>query len=67
VGAAPSSSPEAELAVGDQFPASAKLHALPARALEAVPRLARYQYGFVGERVLLVDPLSRAVVAEIKR
>src|SRR5207248_1598861 len=49
-------------AVGAQVPASIKLEPLPKAVVELVPKTADYQYAFVANQVLIVDPRSRTVV-----
>ena len=58
---------ESEPVVGARLPSTATLHQIPLSAVEAVPEIAPYHYAFVGDRVLLVDPVSGIVVAAIKR
>ena len=58
---------ESELVVGAQLPSTVTLHQIPLRAVEAVPEIVPYRYAFVGDRVLLVDPVTGIVVAAIKR
>jgi hypothetical protein len=52
-------------AVGAQVPASIKLEPLPKAVVELVPKTADYQYAFVANQVLIVDPRSRTVVEVI--
>jgi hypothetical protein len=49
-------------AVGAQVPASIELEPLPKAITELVPKTADYQYAFVANQVLIVDPRSRTVV-----
>jgi hypothetical protein len=52
-------------AVGAQVPASIELEPLPKAVMELVPKTADYQYAFVANEVLIVDPRSRTVVEVI--
>jgi hypothetical protein len=52
-------------AVGAQVPASIKLEPLPKAVVELVPKTADFQYAFVANQVLIVDPRSRTVVEVI--
>ncbi len=70
VGAAPSATPAAaasvvEPAIGKPVADSVKLYLMPQRAIAAAPHIERYRYAFVGERVLLVDPVTSIVVADV--
>ena len=49
-------------AVGAQVPPSIQLEPLPKAIIELVPKIADYQYAFVANQVLIVDPRSRTVV-----
>jgi Protein of unknown function (DUF1236) len=48
--------------VGAQVPQSIELEPLPKTIIELVPKIADYQYAFVANQVLIVDPRSRTVV-----
>jgi hypothetical protein len=52
-------------AVGTVLPASVAVTPLPARAAVAVPSVRPYSYATVDGRVLLVDPVTDTVVADI--
>ena len=52
-------------AVGAHVPDSIKLEPLPKAVVELVPRTADYEYAFVANQVLLVEPRSRTVVEVI--
>lgn len=67
---APSPGPEppaAELAVGAAVPPTVPLHPMPQQAIAAVPQVEAYRYVFVGDRVLLVDPITGIVIAAINQ
>ena len=49
-------------AVGAQVPASIELEPFPKAVTELVPKTADYQYAFVANQVLIVDPRSRTVI-----
>jgi hypothetical protein len=55
----------APYAVGSVLPASVAVTPLPASATVAVPSARPYRYATVDNRVLLVDPATNAVVADI--
>jgi hypothetical protein len=63
--AAPALVPAPVYAVGTVLPASVAVTPLPARAAVAVPSVRPYSYATVDGRVLLVDPATDAVVADI--
>jgi len=52
-------------AVGAHVPDAIVLEPLPKTVAELVPKLADYQYAFVANQVLIVDPTSRTVVEVI--
>jgi hypothetical protein len=52
-------------AVGSRVPPSARLAPLPRRVLAAEPELAPYRYVMFRDRVLLVDPVTSTVVADV--
>jgi uncharacterized protein DUF1236 len=52
-------------AVGAQVPPSIELEPLPKAIVELVPKAADYEYAFVANQVLIVDPRSRTVVEVI--
>ena len=53
--------------VGAQLPANVPLFAIPESAALQVPVVRRYSYAFINDRVLLVEPLTGIVVAELDR
>jgi hypothetical protein len=53
-------------AVGAQLPASIQLEPLPKAVMELVPKTADYEYAFVANQVLIVEPRSRIVVEVIQ-
>ena len=53
------------LAIGSRLPANVTLVALPEAASEHMRWLARYSYAIVNNRVLLVDPDTSVVVADL--
>jgi hypothetical protein len=52
-------------AVGAHVPDSIELEPLPKAVSELVPKTADYEYAFVANQVLIVDPRSRIVVEVI--
>jgi len=52
-------------AVGAHVPDSIKLEPLPKAVVELVPRTVDYEYAFVANQVLIVEPRSRTVVEVI--
>ena len=52
-----------KIVVGAPVPREVELEAVPS---EWGPSLSRYRYVYSGERVLLVDPETRAVVEEVE-
>jgi hypothetical protein len=52
-------------AIGAHVPDSIKLEPLPKTVVELVPKTADYEYAFVANQVLIVDPRSRTVVEVI--
>jgi hypothetical protein len=54
-------------AVGTRVPASARLAPLPRAVVAQVPAVRSYQYMLVAGRLLLVDPDTGLVVAEVTR
>jgi hypothetical protein len=55
----------ARYAVGSVLPASVVVTPLPSVAAARVPAVQPYSYATIGGRVLLVDPVTNAVVADI--
>ena len=56
---------DVEYVVGSRVPATATLAPVPATVAAEVPAVSRYQYMVVDGRLLLVDPVTSTVVAEI--
>lgn len=54
-----------EYPVGSRLPETVRLHPLPPRAVDAVPAIEPYQYAFVGDRILLVEPTTGIVAAAL--
>jgi hypothetical protein len=52
-------------AVGAHVPDSIKLEPLPKAVVELVPKAVDYEYAFVANQVLIVEPRSRTVVEVI--
>lgn len=52
-------------AVGAHVPDSIKLEPLPKAVVELVPKTVDYEYAFVANQVLIVEPRSRTVVEVI--
>ena len=52
-------------AVGAHVPDAIALEMLPKAVAELVPKIADYEYAFVANQVLIVDPRSRTVVEVI--
>lgn len=63
--AAPAPVYDAPYAVGTVLPASVAVTPLPATATVAVPAVRPYRYATLDGRVLLVDPVTNTVVADI--
>lgn len=57
--------PTVEYRVGTRIPASAHLYAVPQQVVTEVPTVQRYKYMVVNGKVLLVDPATSQVVAEL--
>ena len=53
--------------IGARLPANVPLYAIPESAALQVPVVRRYSYAFINERVLLVEPFTGVVVAELDR
>jgi len=49
------------------LPASVELHDLPAMVTESVPKVKGYKFAKIWDRILVVDPATRNVVADIPR
>ena len=62
VAAAP---PTVEYRVGTRVPAGVELYSVPEAVAVEVPAIRRYKYMTVNNRVVLVDPATSQVVAEL--
>jgi hypothetical protein len=54
-----------DLAVGSRVPATVPIYALPETVVRQVPAARPYRYVVIDDRVLLVDPVSNVVVADL--
>lgn len=63
-GAAPQAG--ADLAIGNTVPASVSMHEFPQAMVEQMPHLGKYKYVRLSDKVLVIEPNNRIVVAEIK-
>jgi hypothetical protein len=54
-----------ELTIGSRVPATVPLYALPPTLGMQIPSVRSYRYAIVDDRVLLVDPVTSMVVAEL--
>jgi hypothetical protein len=57
--------PRVEYRVGARIPQTAHLYAVPAQVATEVPAIKSYKYMVVNDRVVLVDPATSEVVAEL--
>jgi hypothetical protein len=57
--------PTVEYRVGMRVPPSAQLYAMPQSVVTEVPAIRTYKYMMVNHRVVLVDPATSEVVAEL--
>ena len=57
--------PTVEYRVGTRVPASAQLYSVPQEVAVEVPAVRAYKYMVVNNRVVLIDPASSEVVAEV--
>jgi hypothetical protein len=57
--------PTVEYRVGTRVPADARLYAVPPQVAVEVPAIRTYKYMMVNDRVVLVDPATSEVVAEV--
>ena len=57
--------PTVEYRVGMHVPATAHLYAVPPTVVTEVPAVSSYRYMVVNHRVVLVDPATSEVVAEL--
>ena len=58
---------EAELTVGSRIPATVPIYAVPETLARQIPAVQPYRYAIVDDRVLLVDPVTNVIVAELDR
>jgi hypothetical protein len=56
---------EVDYVVGDRVPTTVALSPVPQRVVEQVPSTSRYMYMVINGRLLLVDPVTSTVVAEV--
>jgi hypothetical protein len=61
----PVAPPTVEYRVGTRVPRDARLYAVPQEVAVEVPAIRTYQYMMVNNRVVLVDPATSEVVAEV--
>ena len=57
--------PTVEYRVGARIPESVQLYALPQQVAVEVPAIRAYKYMVVNNRVVLIDPATSEVVAEV--
>lgn len=57
--------PTVEYRVGMRVPSSAQLYTVPQSVVTEVPAIRTYKYMVVNHRVVLVDPATSEVVAEV--
>ncbi len=57
--------PTVEYRVGTRVPQTARLYAVPQQVAVEVPAIRTYKYMMVNNQVVLVDPVTSEVVAEI--
>jgi hypothetical protein len=57
--------PTIEYRVGARIPESAQLYAVPQEVAVEVPAIRAYKYMVVNNRVVLIDPTTSEVVAEV--
>jgi hypothetical protein len=57
--------PTVEYRVGTRVPESVQLYSVPQEVAVAVPQVRRYKYMVVNHQVVLVDPATSEVVAEL--
>lgn len=63
--AAPAPAPTVEYRVGAPVPGGVQLYAMPETVAVEVPAIRQYKYMMVNNRVVLVDPATSQVVAEL--
>ena len=59
--------PDVEYRIGARVPDSVRLYSLPESVAVEVPAVKAYRYMVVNDRVVLVDPATSQVVAELAR
>jgi hypothetical protein len=57
--------PTVEYRVGMRVPANTQLYAVPQTVIAEVPAVRSYKYMVVNHRVVLIDPATSEVVAEL--
>ncbi len=57
--------PAVRYVIGDRVPAEAELAPVPESVVAEVPSVSGYQYMVINGRLLLVDPVTSTVVAEV--
>jgi Protein of unknown function (DUF1236) len=57
--------PTVEYRIGRPVPPTARLYAVPPQVAVAVPAVKTYKYMMVNDQIVLVDPVTSEVVAEI--
>jgi len=57
--------PTVEYRVGTRVPESVELYAMPQEVAVEVPAIRSYKYMVVNDRVVLIDPATSEVVAEL--
>jgi hypothetical protein len=57
--------PTVEYRVGTRVPESVKLYSVPQEVAVEVPSIRQYKYMVVNDRVVLIDPATSEVVAEL--
>jgi len=57
--------PAVEYRVGTRVPESVQLYSVPQEVAVEVPAIRSYKYMVVNERVVLIDPATSEVVAEL--
>ena len=58
---------EAELTIGSRIPATVPIYAVPETLARQIPAVQPYRDAIVDDRVLLVDPVTNVIVAELDR
>ncbi len=58
--------PSVQYVVGDRVPAEVELAPVPQTVVTEVPAVSNYKYMVVNGRLLLVDPVTSTVVAEVQ-